>query len=84
MELKYLISIPLSTKMAKLKMLLKGFPQLLDLNEFELCKLHFNDEVDQLFIDFTKKYGNTQKNDLTFNINRDFFTNVLYVLVKRC
>lgn len=38
MEPKYLTSIPLGTKMAKLKMLLKGFPQLLDLSELESCK----------------------------------------------
>ena len=85
---KFLISIPLSTKMAKLRMLLKGFLQLLDLSELEQCKLHFNDEVDQLFIGFTKKYDNTQKNNPTFNINRkypwDFFTNVFYVQVKGC
>ena len=84
---KFLISIPLSTKMAKLRMLLKGFLQLLDLSELEQCKLHFNDEVDQLFIGFTKKYDNTQKNNPTFNINGkypwDFFTNVFYVQVKR-
>ena len=37
-------------------MLLKGFPaEPLDLSELELCKLHFDDEVDQLLIDFTKK-----------------------------
>ena len=53
--------------MAKLKMLLKGFPQLLDLSELEL----FDDEIDLPFIDFTKKYGNTQKNDPIFNINKD-------------
>ena len=65
-------------------MLLNGFLQLLDLSESELFKLHFHDEVDQLFISFTKIYDNTQENDLTFNINKnypwDFFTNVL---VKR-
>ena len=83
----FLISIPLGTKMAKLRMLLKGFLQLLDLSESELCKLHFDDEVDQLCISFTKKNVNTQKNDPTFNINKnypwDFFTNVLHVSVKR-
>ena len=82
-----MISIPLGKKMAKLIILLKGFPQLLDLSELELCKLHFDDEIDQLFIDFRNKYGNTQKNDPTFNTNRNypwgFFTNVLYVPVKR-
>ena len=64
-------------KNGKIETLLKGFPQLFDLSELELCKLHFYDEVDQLFIDFTKKYGNTQKNYPKFNINRicpwDFF-----------
>ena len=86
MESKYLMSIPIGTKMAKLKMLLKGFPQLLDLSEMELYKLHFDDEGDQLFIDFTIKYDNTQKNDPTFNIDKnypwDFLTNALYVLVQ--
>ena len=67
MEPKYLTSIPLGTKMAKLKMLLKGFPQLLDLSELEL----FDDEIYLPFIDFTRKYGNTQKNDPIFNINKD-------------
>ena len=37
-EPTYLISIPIGTKMEKLKMLLKGFPQLLDLSELESCK----------------------------------------------
>ena len=63
--------------MAKLKVLLKGFLQLFDLSKLELCTLHFDDKVDQLFINFTKKYGNTQKNYPTFNINKndlwDFF-----------
>ena len=74
--------------MAKLKMLLNGFLQLLDLSESVLCKLHFNDEVDQLFISLAKKYGNTHENDPTFNINQnypwDFFGNVLHVLLKQC
>ena len=65
---KFLIPIPLGTKIAKLKMLLKGFLQFLDLNELELCKLH---EVDQRFISFTKIYDNIQKNDPTFNINKN-------------
>ena len=71
-EPTYLISIPISTKMEKLKMLLKGFPQLLDLSELESCKWHFDDEVDQLFIGFKKKYSNTKENDPAFNINRNF------------
>ena len=74
--------------MAKLKMLLNGFLQLLDLSESVRCKLHFNDEVDQLFISLAKKYGNTQENDPTFSINKnypwDFFSNVLHVLLKQC
>ena len=74
--------------MAKLKMLLKGFLQFLDLSESVLCTLHFDDEVDQLFISFTKKYGNTQESDPTFNINKnypwDFFSDVLRVLLKQC
>ena len=42
-------------KNGKIEMLLKGFPEPLDLSELGLCKLHFDDEVDQLFMDFMKK-----------------------------
>ena len=37
------------------------FPHLVDLNELELCKLFFDTEVEQLFLDCTNKYALTQK-----------------------
>ena len=37
------------------------FPHFIDLSELESHKLYFDDEVEQLFIGFTRENGNTQK-----------------------
>ena len=39
----------------------EDFPQLVDNSELELYKLFFDDEAEQLFLDFSKKYATTQK-----------------------
>ena len=58
------------------------FPHFIDLSELEPYKLYFDDEVEQLFIGFTRENGNTQKKNPSFNIDRnylwDFFTIVRF------
>ena len=55
---------------------IEDFPQLLDMSELELYKLFFDDEIEQLFVECSKRYA-TQKNDQSFTFDTpdlwDFF-----------
>ena len=72
----------------KLGNVVEEFPHLVDLSELELYKLYFDDEVEQLFMDFTKEYGKTQKNYPVFDIDRnllwDFFTIITFSSYNTC